>query len=101
MAARKKKTSITTKAKIVYIGRPIEEQPVVYANNIEVIISPFDVQVRLNCIIRTKPGEMEVANQATLALSPQHAEAFHAVLGRAIDALREAPKPTQYETEES
>ena len=88
MAARKKNSPQATKKDLVYLGGPIENQPVIYANNVEMSITPYDIQIRLNRIVSTDGNQVSVANQAILVMSPQHAESFHDVLGRAIKALR-------------
>ena len=80
----KKSTEEQKKTKVSYVGTPAEENPLIYVNNVEMSVSLFDVQIRLNRIAKIEDGEIFLKNQGTVAMSPQHALSLLALLQRTL-----------------
>lgn len=74
---------------IVYVNGDPSENPIIYTNNIEMSISLFDVQIRLNHVVQRSGDEVKVVNHGTLAMSPQHALSLAVLLSRALKGYQE------------
>ena len=56
----------------------------VYANNVEMLTTQWDVRLTFGQIERADETELAVREFVRVYLSPQHAVAFHAVLGKQL-----------------
>ena len=57
----------------------------VYANNVELETTPWDIKLRFGTLKRATEDELEVTETAHVYMSPPHARIFHEVLGKQLD----------------
>ncbi len=95
MAAKKErsKKSIAQVADLTgmeYAGDGPGEGPLLYSNSVGVTVSFYDIQLRFDRVVSTSKQVGEASNvlvhQGVVAMSPQHAKTFSALLARQIEA---------------
>jgi len=65
----------------------IEDIPTIYANNVEIMTSIYDIRIDLGLVtsLNTETNELFIEKQAKIFMSPQHAKDFLNVMEKQIN----------------